>query len=64
MDRVWLNLYERALSENEQLPFLKTFVREFSQLVEPFFVFYTESLLNARSAFYTSVRILYPVRNA
>ena len=26
-----LNLYERALSGNEQLPFIKTFVREFIQ---------------------------------
>ena len=30
IDRVWLNLYERALSGNEQIPF-ETFVREFIQ---------------------------------
>ena len=41
---VWLNLYERAPSGNEQLPFIKTFVREFSQC-RPFFVFYTDSVM-------------------
>ena len=31
IDRVWLNLCEWALSGNEQLPLIKTFVREFIQ---------------------------------
>ena len=44
IDRVWLNLYEQALSGNEQLPFIKTFMRGFSQC-RPFFVFYTESVM-------------------
>ena len=52
-----LNPYERALSGNEQLPFIKTFVREFIQC-RPFFVFYTESVMLCprfipESVFYT-----------
>ena len=64
IDRVWLNLYERALSGNEQLPFIKTFVREFSQC-RPFFVFYTESVMLGprfipESVFYTQSVMLSP----
>ena len=62
VDRVWLNLFERALSGNEQLPFIKTFVREFIQCRTFLRVLYW--VRNARSAVYTWVRILYPVRNA
>ena len=62
IDRVWLNLYERALSGNEKLQFIKTFVREFIQCRTFLCVLYW--VRNARSAFYTWVRILYPVRNA
>ena len=53
IDRVWLNLYERALSGNEQLPFikLKTFVREFIQCRTFPRVLYL--VRNARSACYT-----------
>ena len=64
IDRVWLNLYERALSGNEQLPFIKTFVREFSQC-RPLFVFYTESVMLGQrflpeSVFYTQSVMLSP----
>ena len=62
IDRVWLNLYSRALSGNGQLPFIKTFVREFIQCRTFLRVLYL--VRNARSAFCTWVRILYPVRNA
>ena len=64
IDRVWLNLYERALSGNEQLPVIKTFLREFIQC-GPFFVFYTESaMLGPRfipeSVFHTQSVMLSP----
>ena len=57
IDRVWLNLYERALSGNEQIPF-ETFVREFIQC-------YTESVMLGprfipESVFYTQSVMLSP----
>ena len=68
IDRVCLNLYERALSGNEQLPFIKTFVREFIQC-RTFLRVYTESVMLGprfipESAFYTPVLVLYPVRSS
>ena len=66
VDRVWLNLYERALSGNEQLPFKKK-KRSCENLfnVEPFLVFYTESVMLGprfipESVFYTQSVMLSP----
>ena len=57
IDRVWLNLYERALPGNEQLPFIKRSCENLFS-VAPFFVFHTESVMLGprfipESVFYT-----------
>ena len=62
IDRVWLNLYEQALSGNEHL--LKRSCENLFN-VEPFFVFYTESVMLGprfipESVFYTQSVMLSP----
>ena len=57
-----LSMVELAPSGNEQLPFIKTFVREFIQC-RPFFAFYTESVMLGprfipESVFYTQSVLL------
>ena len=64
IDRVWLNPYERALSGNEQLPFIKRSC-EYLFNVEPFFVFHTDSVMLGprfipESVFYTQSVMLSP----
>ena len=56
-NRVWLNLYERALSGNESSIITGSCENLFNK--EP-----SSFIPSARSTFSTGVRILYPVRNA
>ena len=67
-NRVWLNLYERAFSGNETAIITGSFYFYYEDVrVRIYSMENLSSCLdrvrNARSAFYTRVRVLYPVRS-